>query len=47
MPEIKFELKGPVGVIIGLVIVGGVIYFQFFMPFSATAENAVKITGVK
>lgn len=39
MPEMKINLKGPIGAVIGILVLGGVIYYQFFMPFLPTEED--------
>lgn len=45
MSEMRFNLKGPVGAIIGLLIVGGFVFFRFFMPFFATSQDKRAIIG--
>lgn len=32
MAEIKLNTKGPLGVVLGILILGGIIYYQFLMP---------------
>lgn len=40
MAEIKFNTKGPAGIIIGLLVLAGVVYYQFFMPvYLSSAEK--------
>ena len=39
MAEMKFNIKGPVGAVVAILIVGGFICFRLFMPFWATSED--------
>lgn len=39
MSEIKFNLKGPAGAVIGIIIIGVIVYFRYFIPFAATAQD--------
>ena len=39
MAEMKFNFKGPVGIVIGIVVVGVIAYVQFFMPLSVSSKD--------
>lgn len=39
MSEVNMHLKGPAGAIIGGIVIIGFVYYQFFMPFSPSAED--------
>ena len=39
MAEMKFDTKSPLGIVVGLLILGGVLYYQFFMPVYFTARE--------
>jgi len=39
MPEMNFKIKGPVGAVIGGIVICVFIYVQFFMPFSLTSRE--------
>lgn len=39
MSEMKFDIKGPVGAVLGVVILGAIIYFKYFMPFTPTVQD--------
>jgi hypothetical protein len=43
MAEMKFNTKGPAGIIVGLLVLAGVVYYQFFMPvyFSSAEKRAI------
>jgi lipopolysaccharide export LptBFGC system permease protein LptF len=39
MSEMKFNVKGPVGAVIAVVVIGVVVYVKFFIPFSPTSSD--------
>ncbi len=39
MSEMKFNFKGPVGAVIGILIIAGIFYYKYFMPFSPTTRD--------
>jgi hypothetical protein len=43
MAEMKFNVKGPVGIIVTLIAVAGFLYYQFFMPvyFDSAEKRAI------
>ncbi len=43
MAEMKMSSKGPMGIIITIIVVAGFIYYQFFMPvhFSSTEKQTI------
>ena len=39
MPDIKFNFKGPVGAVVAVLVVGVMVYMEFFMPFYLTSRD--------
>ena len=39
MSEMKFNVNGPIGAVLGILIVGGILYYKYFMPFSPTTRD--------
>ena len=39
MAETTFNLKGPAGAVIGIIIIGIIIYFKYFLPFAPTDQD--------
>jgi hypothetical protein len=43
MAEMNFNLKGPVGIVVAVLVIAGYISYRLFMPFWATSEDKIAI----